>query len=111
MKLRPTGYYVLVQQEEVEKISEGGIILGSSAENKRDQAGHDVVRVLAFGPTCFTGFRGVNDESKLVDRCCQYGVKIGDLVQIARYDVAEARHADKDIFMIQDEHIRGVYDE
>jgi len=111
MKLRPTGYYVLVQQEEIENVSESGIILASKKELDRDQAGHDVVRILAFGPTCFTGFRGITDEASLKNRCEEYGVKVGDLVQIARYDIAEARHADKDVFMIQDEHIRGVYDE
>lgn len=111
MKLRPTGYYVLVQMEEVEEKSEGGIVLATAQSHKREQEGHDVVRILAFGPTCFAGFQGINDEAKLVDRCAQYGVKVGDLAQVTRYDAALARHEDDGVFMIQDQHIKGAYDE
>ena len=113
MKLRPTGYYVLVRMEEVKnEVLDGalaGFQLASGGDHKKEQKGHDVVRVLEFGPTSFVGFRGIDDDANLDARCEQYGVKVGDLVQLNRYDVTEVRHMGEDIFLIQDEHIRGAY--
>jgi co-chaperonin GroES (HSP10) len=108
--LNPVGYYVLVRVEKVEQVSAGGIVIASNTENKREQEGHDVGVVESFGPTCFTGFRGVNDEDSTEDRCKSIGVGVGDKVEFSRYDGKVPRDPEfKDYRLIQDQHIIGVY--
>ena len=58
--LKPTGYYILVRMEEVEQVSDGGIIIATNAEIKREQTGHDVGVIAAFGPTAFEGYQGID---------------------------------------------------
>jgi co-chaperonin GroES (HSP10) len=107
-ELKPTGYYVLIRMEEVEQVSEGGIIMATNAEHKREQNGHDVGVIVAFGPTCFDGYQGINGTTT-EERAAQWGCKVGDRVEFNRYDGKVPRDADyQDHRIIQDAHIIGV---
>lgn len=80
----PNGYNVLLKIEEVDEISDGGIILGTAAENKREQGGHDIGKIVAFGPTSFLAYEGCEGDT-VEERAAGWGVHIGDTVQIERY--------------------------
>jgi co-chaperonin GroES (HSP10) len=108
--MRPTGYYVLIEMEEVSQVSEGGIIMSTGTEHDREQNGHDVGVVISFGPTCFMGFKGISEELDLEDRCLAYGVSVGEKVEFNRYDGKIPRDPSfSNCRLIQDEHIVGVY--
>ena len=109
--LKPVSYYVLIQMEEVSEVSAGGIVMASSTEHRREQDGHDVGVVKSFGPGCFKGFAGIDDDAELEERARSYGVSIGDKVEFTRYDGKTPTHPDykKDHRIIQDAHIIGVY--
>jgi len=114
MKIKPTGYYVLIKMEEVkETIEEGalkGFQLSTGEDHKRQQDGHDVGRIEGFGPNCYRGFRGIDDNASLEERALQYGCKVGDQVEFNRYDGKQPRHLEEGNYrIIQDEHIIGVY--
>ena len=81
---KPNGYNVLLKIEEVEEVSEGGIIMGTVSENKREQSGHDIGTLVAIGPTAFMAYEGCEGDSP-EERAAKWGVKIGDTVQIERY--------------------------
>ena len=110
MKLNPTGYYIRVSVEDIEEVSEHGIILASAKDLQLQQDGHDVGILEAIGPLAFTGMRGIDDELDSITRAEKYGVKVGDRIQFNRYDGKVPRHAEKGNYrMIQDQHVIGVY--
>ena len=127
--IKPTGYYVLIKMEEIDKtVTEGaleGFVLQSGDEHDREQTGHDVGIVEAFGPTCFAGYQGIDEKvwvggpvSKdnpgcrsctATERAEQWGVQVGDKVEFNRYDGKVPRHPDfQNHRIIQDAHIIGV---
>ncbi len=113
--LRPTGYYVLVKMEIVEReVKDGalkGFVLSTTNENTREQTGHDVGIVMSLGPTAFSGYQGIDGETAL-DRAQQWGVDVGGKVEFSRYDGKIPSHPDyKDYRIIQDAHIIGVIEE
>ena len=84
--------------------------MASNTENEREKNGHDVGVIRSFGPTCFTGFKGIDESGDVAQRAKDYGVKIGDKVEFNRYDGKTPRNREfKDFRLIQDEHIVGVY--
>lgn len=87
MKMIPCGFQVLIEMEKVERVSAGGIITHTNTEFQREQNGHDVGRIIAFGPLAFVGFDCSTPE--------EWGVKIGDLVEFRRYDGKIPRHDDE----------------
>ena len=108
--MKPAGYYILIEMEEVERVSAGGIVIATKAENEREQNGHDVGVIKAFGPNVFCGFKGIPEDVSAEDRADLYGVKIGDKVEFNRYDGKIPRHPDYHNYrLIQDEHIQAVY--
>lgn len=111
MKLKPTGYYILVKMEEIELTSEGGIIIATKEENQREQAGHDIGIISAIGPTAWTGFQGCDAETA-EGRAAQWGCKVGDKVEFSRYDGKVPRYEEfQNYRIIQDAHIIGVIEE
>lgn len=72
--------------DEVEKeVAEGalkGFKLATETEIKREENGHCVGEIVAFGPTAFLGYEGCRPDSAPKD----WGVKIGDMVEFNRYD-------------------------
>lgn len=87
MKIRPVGFYVLVEMEEVEKISKGGIVLPDDLINKEQDAA-DVGHVRDIGPTAFAGYPGCEDRPDIVDfkPHMAWGVKIGDKVEYRKFE-------------------------
>lgn len=79
MNIKPCGWRVLVEVDEVEQTSKGGIVLSTPQEKNREQMGHDIGRVIEVGPTAYLGCRGC--ESHL-----NWGFEIGDRVEFRRYD-------------------------
>ena len=115
VELKPTGYYVLVKMEAVEKtINEGslkGFVIQSSDEHEREQAGHDVGIVVSFGPTSFAGYQGIEGECA-ISRAAEWGVQIHDKIEFNRYDGKVPSHPDfQEHRIIQDAHIIGVIEE
>lgn len=105
MKLNPTGYNVLVEMEEVEQTTESGIVISTGSEHAREQAGHDVGTVVAFGSTAFSGFAGVEGDTA-AERAKVWGVQVGDKVEFNRYEGKVPRYPEMQNFrIIQDSHI------
>ena len=82
--IRPNGHYVLVEDEPIEEISAGGIVLATATERRREETGQDYGRVRAFGPIAFKDVKGCQGPE-------DWGVKIGDLVEYTgRYEGKES---------------------
>ena len=75
----PFGHYVLLKLKEFENTCEGGIILGTNNQEKREQAGMEVGEVVAFGPTAYTGFAGFEGAEA-------WGIAEGDIVEFKKYE-------------------------
>jgi co-chaperonin GroES (HSP10) len=82
-KLRPVGYQVMIEMEEVEETTESGIVIATHTELKREQHGHSIGWIRAFGPICYKGFEGCESPE-------DFGVQIGDKVEFSRYDGKES---------------------
>lgn len=88
--LKPLGFYVLIEMEEVKEVSAGGIILGDVS---REQDAADVGYVRAIGPTAFFGYAGC-DQSEYPPSHSRYemapheiwGIDVGDKVEYRRYE-------------------------
>lgn len=110
--IKPCGYYILIKMETVEQtVKDGaleGFVLTTTAENEREQSGHDVGVLVALGPTSFSGFQGINAIGS-EGRAKQWGVNIGDKVEFNRYDGKIPSDPEyKDYRIITDSHILGV---
>lgn len=78
MKIKPVGFYVLIEDVVVEEKTSGGIILPDTAKD-REQEGVDFGWIRAFGPIAFLGYEGCEGPS-------DWGVKVGDKVEFRRYE-------------------------
>ena len=106
MKIKPTGYYVLVEIEPVEETFSNSSIVMPEDQRKREVGGRDIGKIIAFGPTAYKGFEGCQLPS-------DWGASIGDMVEFNRYDGKESRAAEIDksltnIRYIKDSDIIGV---
>lgn len=85
MKINPVGDQILVKLVEVEEISEGGIVLHTQHQQKREQDGQYMGEVLSFGPSIFMDkYDNIGETPE--ERAKFMGVKIGDTVIFHRYD-------------------------
>ena len=82
--VKPKGLQLLVKLVEVEELSEGGIVLGTSTELEREQAGQFIGEVEDIGPYAFSDWEDLGET--LEERCENYGVQIGSTVIFQRYD-------------------------
>ena len=82
--IKPTGFHVLVEMEEVEETTESGIVIATKSGREREQNGHDVGTVIAIGPTAHMGYEGCDGDTAEA-RAAQWGYGIGDKVQFERY--------------------------
>ena len=71
MKIKPLGFYVLIEMEVVEKTSEGGIVLLDDMVSKEQEA-TAIGYVRAIGPTAYVGYPGC--EEKRLPVPANYGV-------------------------------------
>ena len=88
MKIRPLGFYILIEVDKVENISEGGIVLPDSLINK-EQSACEFGTIVAIGPTAFAGMPGCEydpDNKRKIWGAEAWGLKIGDRVEYRRYE-------------------------
>ena len=99
MKIKPLGFYVLVEMEEVEKKTAGGIVLPGDLVAKEQDA-TSVGYIRAFGPTAYVGYPGcdrITDEGPLTasDELSgmtsatphgSWGLEIGDKVEYRKFE-------------------------
>ena len=107
MKIKPCGYFVLVDVTPAERVTPGGIVLPSDLVNKEQQV-EETGKVVAFGPTCFVGMRGCDRDD--IPAHEQWGVKVGDLVEFRRYEgkLTSLEDGCENMRYIPDTHIMGV---
>lgn len=83
MKIKPAGYFVLVDVTPAEAVTKGGIVLTRDTIEK-EQAIEETGVIVAFGPTCFVGMRGCERED--IPAPEQWGLKVGDKVEFKKYE-------------------------
>lgn len=109
MRYKPTGYRVLIEMDLVENQVQDGALKGfqltTENQQEREDNGHCVGIIKAFGPTAFLGYEGCENPG-------DWGVELGDLVEFNRYDGkiplydTEKRYRiinDSDILMVIDD--------
>ena len=103
MKIKPLGFYVLVEMDTIESVSDGGIVIPKNTVIK-EQDGCDFGTVRAIGPVAYAGLPGCASAE-------DWGVKVGDRVEYRRYEGKRSNAPDMENFRyIPDSHIVGVID-
>lgn len=99
--ISPCGYNVLVEMDEVNDTSEGGVYLGER-ETAREQAAVPSGTVLAFGPACFKNHdSGVNSPK-------DWGVKVGDKIHFPRHAYQRVEGGKSTLVYILDHDVKAV---
>lgn len=80
--LRPCGTQVLIKAIKHETVSPGGIILDTN-EVEREQMTEQTGVIVAFGPCCFVGWKGCEEED--IAPYEQWGIRVGDKVEHRKY--------------------------
>jgi len=109
MKIKPLGYNVLIEMEEIkQEVEEGalkGFVLHGDDQQNREQEGHFVGIVRAFGPTAYKGFANCEGPK-------EWGVDLGDKVEFHRYDGKKLDHPGYENYrLIEDSKIVAVLEE
>jgi len=110
MKIKPLGFYVLVEMVAVEKVSDGGIVLPDDLVSKEQSVictGH----VKAIGPTAYVGYPGCEpDGDKAPNQV--WGIEVGSKVEYRRFEGKESIVPGYENYRyIPDSHIIGVIDD
>ncbi len=88
MKIKPTGFNVLVKMGAVEQEVQSGALAGfklrSDEEQDREEGGYYAGTVVAIGPTAHLGYEGCEGETA-EERAKEWGYKVGDQVYFGRY--------------------------
>ena len=85
MKIKPCGNQILVKREEVELMSEGGIIQHTIAQQTKEEKGQNKGRVIALGPLVHDDYQDFPDHTP-EGKAKFWGYEIGDLILFNRYD-------------------------
>jgi len=94
-KLNPVEYKILIQLDEVEKVTEGGIIIPMSAADKR-QMEQVIATIIAIGGNSFEDFK------KPIP-------KVGDRVYVAKFAGYEVNGADGEKYkLVNDKDVAAV---
>lgn len=112
MTAQATGWFVLVELDEVDQTIKDGALAGfqtaSNEEHEREQRGHHKGRIINFGPICYACYNGIDAETA-EGRAAQWGVKIGDEVEVGRYAGEMLQKDGVDRYMlVPDQKIMGV---
>ena len=121
MKIKPLGFYVLIELIKVESVSEGGIIMPGELIDKEQDA-TDIGYVRAIGPTAFVGYPGCdkqteyNEETKhheeSVSPSQAWGLEIGQKIEYRRFEGKRSAAPGYENFRyLPDSHIIGVISE
>jgi co-chaperonin GroES (HSP10) len=106
MKIKPTGFYVLVEVDPIEEKTKGGIVIAESLA-KKEHAATEEGHIRAFGPCAYVGWKGC--ENPDIPAYEQWGVNIGDRVEFQRYEGKKCVVKGYENFRyIPDTHIIGV---
>ncbi len=106
--IKPVGFYVLIEDVEIEEVTSGGIIVPQETV-EREQTGMDFGTILAFGPLCFVGYTKAGGE--YCDGPEDWGVKIGDKVEFRRYEGKSNTSDGRNLRYVPDSAIIGVEEE
>ncbi len=121
MKIKPLGFYVLIEMEIVEEMSAGGIALPDSLTNKEQDA-TSVGYVRAIGPTAYHGYPGCDPEDWQKDLAKEYGsdvipsdmwgLKIGQKIEYRKFEGKKSAIKGYENYRyIPDSHIIGALDD
>lgn len=109
MTVSPLGFYILIELEEVDKVSKGGIILPDDLIAK-EQSATSTGRIKEIGPLAYVNWPGCDQEGKETHEC--WGINVGDLVEFKKYQGMESVTDDGDRYRyIPDSHIVGLIKE
>lgn len=112
MKTNPgaKGFFVLIELDKVEETTKSGIVVHSKTSHEREQRGHHRGTIIKFGNLAFAGYSGIDSELDVHERAAQWGVKIGDEVEVGRYAGEMIQKEGIDRFMlVPDQKIMGDY--
>jgi len=84
MKIKPLGFYVLLEMIEVESVTAGGIVLPEDLISKEQDA-TSVGYVRAIGPTAFAGYPGC-DPIPGGTSAAEWGLHIGQRVEYRKFE-------------------------
>lgn len=106
MDIKPTGHHVLIEPDEVEEVSEGGIVLTTDTDSlRREQAATTRGHIVAVGPTAW------------LDASLSQGLgpwaKVGDYVYYTRHvsKTVTDKETGKDYFLLTDDNILAIIEE
>ena len=109
MKIKPLGFYVLVEMEVVEEKSEGGILLSADLVNKEQDA-TSTGYVRAIGPTAFAGYPGCEIEG--VTPHSAWGLEVGQKIEYRKFEGKKSAVEEyKNYRYIPDSHIIGAIED
>ena len=102
MKIKPLGFYVLIEMDEVESVSTGGIVMPADLVSKEQDA-TATGRVRAIGPTAYVGYPGCEDDPG------KWGLELGQRVEYRRFEGKTSAIPEHENFRyIPDSHIIGA---
>ena len=109
MKIKPLGFYVLIEMEIVEETTEGGILLPGDMVNKEQDA-TSIGFVRAIGPTAYVGYPGCEvSGSENGEPSSKWGLEIGQKIEYRKFEGKKsAAKGYEDYRYIPDSHIIGA---
>lgn len=121
MKIKPLGFYILIEMEVVEEMTAGGIALPESLTNKEQDA-TSIGYVRAIGPTAYHGYPGCDAEDwqkELSGKCAAdvtppelWGLRIGQKIEYRKFEGKKsAIEGYENYRYIPDSHIIGALDD
>lgn len=122
MKIKPLGFYVLIEMVNIEKTTEGGIVLPEDLVAK-EQSAVDIGYVRAIGPTAFAGYPGCDVEvftsnnplslkSETIKPYACWGLELGQKIEYRKFEgKGSAVPGHENYRYIPDSHIIGAIDD
>ena len=111
LPIKPCGSQILVKLEEVQELSEGGIVIHTNESLDREEKGQNKGRVVALGPFVHADWEGF-DSDKPADKAKAWGYDVGDIVLFSRYDGTEYELPGcENLVLMNASCIKGMYQE
>jgi co-chaperonin GroES (HSP10) len=111
MKIKPLGFYVLIEMEKVEETTASGIILNADLVSKEQDA-TDIGHVRAIGPTAYHGYPGCESVELELVPYAKWGLEIGQKIEYRRFEGKKSAVKGYENYrFIPDSHIIGAIDD